>query len=220
MDGTITEFVMPQASRQPDGIAAGPDGAMWFTQWNGNAIGRIAMDGSITEYPVPTAEAGPYLIAAGPDGAMWFTEFQGEKIGRITMKGVITEFSTPSAAAVPAGIALGTDGAMWFAEQGTSWISKVGTGKGRLVTASVNGRSTVGSRLTCASANASPWSVASTARVWLRDGVAIPGATGRTYRLTVDDTRSLITCQASVTFSSTLMQLGAKAKPVRAVGAR
>jgi streptogramin lyase len=215
MNGTVTEFVMPKPSRQPDGIAAGPDGAMWFTQWQGNAIGRIAMDGSITEYSVPTAAAGPYLIAAGPDGAMWFTEFQGEKIGRITMKGDITEFSTPSAAAVPAGIAVGTDGAMWFAEQGTSWISKVGTGKGRLLTTSVKGRSTVGSRLTCSSANASPWNVASTARVWLRDGVPIPGATRRTYRLRIEDDGSLITCQASVTFSSTLIQLGAKAKPNR-----
>ena len=78
---------MPKASRQPDGTAAGPDGAMWFTQCQGNAIGRIAMDGSITEYSVPTAAAGPYLITEGPDGVMWFTEFQGEKIGRITMIG-------------------------------------------------------------------------------------------------------------------------------------
>ena len=131
------------------------------------------------------------------------------------MKGDITEFSTRSAAAVPAGIAVGTDGAMWFAEQGTSWISKVGTGNGRLVTTSVNGRSTVSSRLTCSSANSSPWKVASTARVWLRDGVPIPDATGRTYRLRVRDIRSLITCQASVTFDPTLIQLGAKAKPIK-----
>ena len=87
---------------------------------------------------------------------MWLTEFQGEKIGRITMKGDIPEFSTPSAAAVPAGIAVGADGAMWFAEQGTAWIFKVGNENGRLVTTSVNGRLTVGSRLTCASANSSP----------------------------------------------------------------
>ena len=131
------------------------------------------------------------------------------------MRGDITEFSTPSTAAVPAGIAVGTDGAMWFAEQGTSWISKVGIGKGKLLTTSVKGRSTVGSRLTCVSANSSPWSVASTTRVWLRDVVPIPGATKRTYRMRVDDACSPITCQASVTFSSTLIQLGAKAKPIK-----
>jgi streptogramin lyase len=173
------------------------------------------MDGAITEYRVPTAEAGPYLIAAGPDGAMWFTEFQGEKIGRITMKGDITEFATPSSAAVPAGIAVGTDGAMWFAEQGTSRISKVGTGKGSLVTTSIKGKPTVRSKLTCAVANASPWIAASTAHVWLRNGSPITGATNRTYRLTGADIRSLITCQASITFRSSLMQLGAKATPIR-----
>ena len=113
--------------------------------------------GSFETYkPVPFAGSAQWGIAAGPDGAMWLTEFQGEKIGRITMKGDIPEFSTPGAAAVPAGIAVGADGAMWFAEQGTAWIFKVGNENGRLVTTSVNGRLTVGSRLTCASANSSP----------------------------------------------------------------
>ena len=161
----------------------------------------------------------PWGIAPGPDGAMWITEFQGEKIGRITMRGDVTEFATPSSAAVPAGIAVGTDGAMWFAEQGTSWISQVGTGKGRLVTTSVNGRPAVGSRLTCASANASPWIADSTAYTWLRNGSPIPGATKRTHRLTAEDARSLITCQASLTLSPSMLQLGAKATPIRVVRA-
>lgn len=123
------------------------------------------------------------------------------------------------AGSAPWGIAAGPDGAMCFAEQGTSWISKVGTGKGRLLTTTVKGRSAVGSRMTCAAANTSPWNVASIAHVWLRTGSPIPGATKRTYRLTVDDTRVLISCQASVTFSSSLLQLGAEAIPTRVVKA-
>ena len=108
---------------------------------------------------------------------------------------------------------------MRFAEQGTSWISQVGTGKGRLVTTSVNGRPAVGSRLTCASANASPWIADSTAYRWLRNGSSIPGATKRTHRLTAEDARSLITCQASLTLSPSMLQLGAKATPIRVVHA-
>lgn len=119
----------------------------------------------------------------------------------------------------PWGIAPGPDGAMWFTEQGTSWISQVGTGKGRLVTTSVNGRPAVGSRLTCASANASPWIADSTAYTWLRNGSPIPGATKRTHRLTAEDARSLITCQASLTLSPSMLQLGAKATPIRVVHA-
>jgi hypothetical protein len=121
----------------------------------------------------------------------------------------------PFVGSAPWGIAAGPNGAMWFAEQGTSRLSKVGTGNGRLVTTSVNGRSTAGSRLSCANANSSPWKVASTARVWRRDGMPIPDATRRTYRLRVRDIGALITCQASVTFSSTLVQLGVKARPIK-----
>jgi len=47
---------------------------MWFTEYTGNRIGRIAIDGRITEFRVPTAGSVPFLIAAGPNGAMWFTE--------------------------------------------------------------------------------------------------------------------------------------------------
>jgi streptogramin lyase len=37
----ITEFPLPNALRYPAGIAASPDGALWFTEQGGNKIGRI-----------------------------------------------------------------------------------------------------------------------------------------------------------------------------------
>jgi hypothetical protein len=40
-------------------IAAGPDGALWFTEFNANQIGRITPAGSITEYAVPTFDGEP-----------------------------------------------------------------------------------------------------------------------------------------------------------------
>jgi streptogramin lyase len=42
-DGAITEFVIPTDNSQPRGIAAGPDGNIWFTQQRGNRIGRIVL---------------------------------------------------------------------------------------------------------------------------------------------------------------------------------
>jgi streptogramin lyase len=76
----ITPFSSPQ------GIAAGPDGNLWFTEYNGNRIGRITPAGVITEYSAGmSAGASPWSIAAGPDGNMWFTEFNGNAIGRITV---------------------------------------------------------------------------------------------------------------------------------------
>ena len=39
--GTITEFTIPTTSSIPEGITAGPDGNLWFTENGGNKIGRI-----------------------------------------------------------------------------------------------------------------------------------------------------------------------------------
>ncbi len=56
---SITEFPVPTADSYPWGIAAGPDGNLWFTESIGNQIGRISPSGTITEFPVPTAISGP-----------------------------------------------------------------------------------------------------------------------------------------------------------------
>ena len=109
------------ADSQPTGIAAGPDGNLWFTQQgNSGAIGRITPAGVITEFTAGlSANAKPTEITAGPDGNLWFTE-QGNSgaIGRITPAGVITEFTDGlSVDSEPTGIAAGPDGNLWFTEQ-------------------------------------------------------------------------------------------------------
>ena len=84
----------------PEGIAAGPDGNLWFAETNGNQIGRITTSGPITEFPIPTADSRPDGITAGPDGNLWFTEENpANKIGRITTAGVIPSSPSPRPAA-------------------------------------------------------------------------------------------------------------------------
>ena len=70
----------------PTEIAAGPDGALWFTSPTTTSIGRITTTGVVTNY----TDAGiscPDGIAAGPDGALWFTNQGNNSIGRITTAG-------------------------------------------------------------------------------------------------------------------------------------
>ena len=92
----LRQFGLPGPDSGPAGIAAGPDGALWFVEDQANQVGRITTAGVLTEYPVPTPSSFPYAIAPGPDGAGWFTEYQANKIGRITMAGVITEYDMPT----------------------------------------------------------------------------------------------------------------------------
>jgi virginiamycin B lyase len=125
--GTITSYTMTTASRQPTGIAAGPDGNLWFVEVAANKIGRITTTGAITEFSVPTASgvSTRASVAVGPDGNLWFSEYTGNKIGRITPSGTITEFTIPTPASAPLGIVAGPDGAIWFAETATNKIGRL-----------------------------------------------------------------------------------------------
>jgi streptogramin lyase len=123
--GTVTEFPVPTSASTPNGIIAGADGNLWFTEYTANNIGRITPSGTITEFPLPTPNAAPRQIAAGPDGNLWFTEFSANKIGKITPSGTITEFNVPTANSGPRGISTGPDGNVWFTEFNSGKIGKI-----------------------------------------------------------------------------------------------
>ncbi len=72
----------------PNGITAGSDGNLWFTEGVGNAIARITPLGVITEFSAGiTPGAQPRRITSGLDGNLWFAEFGIDRIGRITTGG-------------------------------------------------------------------------------------------------------------------------------------
>src|SRR5262249_35684833 len=110
--GVSTDF---SVSGRPQGIAASPDGSLWFTEPNINRIGRITTAGVVTEFP--TVVGTSYGIVAGPDGNIWFAEDGANKIGQITPAGVVSEFVIPTVSSNPFGIAAGPDGSLWFTEQ-------------------------------------------------------------------------------------------------------
>src|SRR5205807_112211 len=110
-----------------DGIAAGPDGNLWFTQQGdipGLVSGTVGLmtPAGVTATFAPPGNSSPGPITAGSDGNMWFVDQGTNSIGRITMSGTITEFpvSTPNAfsgGVPPTGITSGPDGNIWFTEQ-------------------------------------------------------------------------------------------------------
>ena len=101
----ISEFPVRTPASTPFQITAGPDRALWFTEGNGNKIGRITTTGEVEEFRVPTPASSPQGIAAGPDGALWFTELVANKIGRITTSGRFKEFTIPTPGSDPRRIA-------------------------------------------------------------------------------------------------------------------
>ena len=113
------------ASTSPHGITAGPDGALWFTNYGNNSIGRITTAGVVTNYTGPGID-GPDGITAGPDGALWFTNYGNNSIGRITTAGGRHQLHRRRHRR-PDGITAGPDGALWFTNDGNNSIGRITT---------------------------------------------------------------------------------------------
>ncbi len=122
--GQIKMFPDTFGDAVPDGIVAGPDGQIWFTDIGNDAVGRINSRGKYTMETPAGAELSDG-ITVGPDGNLWFTlEQQYGGIGQITPKGVVTLFRDPGGS-YPQGITAGPDGALWFAESAANAIGRI-----------------------------------------------------------------------------------------------
>ncbi len=123
----VTEIPIPTPSAGPEGVAAGADGNIWFTESQVSRIGKIACTGttcaaSATDIPVPTGGSMPFLITAGKDATVpvWFTERTPGSPARLgyVKAGAAADFTIASSATQPFGITLGShDGLIWFTEQ-------------------------------------------------------------------------------------------------------
>src|SRR5207253_8148887 len=89
----VISYHTGQGIDRPVGIAAGPDGALWFTNASsslGDSIGRITTGGMVTKYTAPSISH-PLSITSGSDGALWFINAGNNSIGRIsTADSVVT----------------------------------------------------------------------------------------------------------------------------------
>jgi virginiamycin B lyase len=143
-----------------EGIAAGPDGALWFTETafvgHTGKIGRITPAGVITAFPLPPY-SNPTGIAAGPDGALWFTDTGRSMIGRITPAGVVTEFGLVTLGSSPQGIVAGPDGALWFTQ---SWGGTAEAAHGTLALGRITAAGAVAEIPSAVSPGYSPGSIA------------------------------------------------------------
>lgn len=84
-------------------IVAGPDGNLWFTDVNGNAIDQMNTAGVVTNVftgnasSVSTAIVTPQDLTFGSDGAIWFINNGGTSIGRLDpTSGVVSNITDPS----------------------------------------------------------------------------------------------------------------------------
>jgi streptogramin lyase len=116
----------PSNESGPFSIAAGSDGQIWFTNFNGHGIGRMTVGGRLTlQAPLPVTQY-PEGIAAGSDGAMWFVS-QGapNTVNRIDEAGNVLSKELAVPLANPTHITSGPEGSLWFTESAGKVIGKI-----------------------------------------------------------------------------------------------
>jgi virginiamycin B lyase len=120
----------------PAGVAAGPNGLLYFTEESTSTIGSLfegSVSPTLTPITLPASDGGvtasPQAIVEGPDGNMWFADFNTSAIGRFsTANSSVVEYQTPTPNSDPVFITVGTDGALWFTEQNANKIGRITTG--------------------------------------------------------------------------------------------
>jgi streptogramin lyase len=119
---TIDEFPAPGG---PFAISAGPDGNIWFTQFDTDRIGRMSTAGTLLGETQAPAGSGVGDIIAGPGGNLWFTATDRDRVGRVTTSGSLLSEVILPALSEPVGLALGSDGNVWVTEPGRSRIAPI-----------------------------------------------------------------------------------------------
>jgi virginiamycin B lyase len=80
----VTTFPTP-SNPGPEGIAASPDGTVWFTQTTKGNIARIDNAGVITEAKAVKGSE-PFGITVAPNGDPWYTMFAAAKIATLQLR--------------------------------------------------------------------------------------------------------------------------------------
>ncbi len=97
----VEEHPVADGAAGPYALTTGPDGALWFTEYKADRIGRITPDGRITEFPLPDRAARPHAVTVDGRGTAWFTEWGGNRVGAITLDGSLTTYDLPPPAPSP-----------------------------------------------------------------------------------------------------------------------
>jgi virginiamycin B lyase len=138
--GKASVFQIPSGDTTSiDGLALGPDGNVWFAEFD--HIAKITPAGKITEFAYPSGYSSNNYggVTAGSDGNVWFAQSTGNAIGRIAPStGKITMFPI-SVSCTPAPVVLANDGNVWFTCLTTSPLVGRITPRGKITTFAVGG---------------------------------------------------------------------------------
>ena len=160
---TIVEWPITTPNSGPVDIVAGHDGALWFSEYNVDQIGRMTLDGTNTNEYSTAPGSGPYGMTLASDGNVWFAEYNTGQIANISTLGAVTQLGA-TATQNPAFIT-SAGNAVWFTEFNNGGAGRIGT------------MMTSGGSVTEYDDGSGPWGItAANGQLWFAESVS--GAIG------------------------------------------
>ncbi|HEX2647884.1 MAG TPA: hypothetical protein VHO95_11710, partial [Candidatus Dormibacteraeota bacterium] len=120
-------------SASVSGMAAAPDGSLWFFDTGKQTVARVTVKGQVSQFPVPATGAGSEAITVAPDGNVWMIAHnvsgKPDWLLRVSPTGAVTRFpigpGPDGYSSGPDGIAIGPDHNVWFTEFFASRIGRL-----------------------------------------------------------------------------------------------
>ena len=129
ISGIFTEYHIPNTNQFTAGITSNPDGNLYVTAQNPDAIYKVTTSGVFQSFTTPPlgVQRFPNAITTGPDGALWYGhDQQTGPIGRMTTSGSFVDYAVPSSGGgTIKGITSGPDGNVWYTNTGAGIIGKI-----------------------------------------------------------------------------------------------
>jgi virginiamycin B lyase len=115
-DGVLSKF-SPPTKGKPQRLEVDSDGVVWFTERQGNKIGRFdPKTETFKEFPLPGPEASPYAIGIDRDHMIWYSSHEQDTLGRLDPKtGEVTEYPYPHSEISMREFFVDSKGRMWYA---------------------------------------------------------------------------------------------------------
>src|SRR5262249_45180813 len=110
--GRCTTVPVP-SGEAPFRITAGRDGALWFTELFGNAVGRITTGGTISTYPLSGLPLG---ITTGSDGLLYVSLYSARDLVQMDLQGRVLDRWALDGAQSAYQVATGRSGTIWVTD--------------------------------------------------------------------------------------------------------
>jgi virginiamycin B lyase len=125
-DGVLSKFLPPTAGK-PQRLELDPDGNVWFSERQGNKIGRFdPKTETFKEYSLPGPEASPYAVGIDRDRMVWYSSHEQDTMNRLNpATGEVTEYPYPHPEISMREFFVDKKGRMWYASSATNKVGYI-----------------------------------------------------------------------------------------------